>query len=697
MTEVARGGFLMSGREYFRAFRKAVLQAERTVYILAWDLSEKIETVRDPEDDDGFPSRLADFVFAVLDAKPKLHIYVLLWDYSMVYAAEREWLPFTRWRQENHPRLHFELDDAINVGASHHQKMVVVDEAVAFFGGFDLSAWRWDTTEHAAQDERRRTPKDELYQPFHDMQLVTTGPIVGDLSELFAMRWERATGEELPRIDATRDAQPVPWPEGTAADFREETAALSLTFSRFKTYEPSRQVEQLHLDIIREARKYIYIENQYFSSHTIAKALIDRLDEEDGPEVVIVLTRDTGGWIEEGTMGVLRDRLLELMAEADRRGRFAAYHPFVEDEAGHATQVYVHAKLLIADDRILATGSANLSNRSMKVDSELDLAVVRPEPAEYIRVLLARLIGIHFRTSASEVKTLLDDSDSLIGVIESLRDGSLHRLEPLEAGANNPIQRKLADTQLLDPDEPISPAYWLRDLLRRQKEAEDTRGAASGSNLALKVMGGVVVGVILIYLLNKAWGEVLDREQLIRYFESFRNSPVAIPTLFAVFFVAGLVGISINVLLVAGTIVMGPIATFACGLLGSLASAAIAFGIGDKAGKPLIKRVVGQRLDSLSEKIGSRGVLSVALIRVVPIAPFVVINFIAGFSHLRFATFMKGSILGMVPGMLAVVLATEQVRLALADPNWKRWLGVIVLIGLIAAAFYYLKRKSEDS
>ncbi|MFP4068922.1 MAG: VTT domain-containing protein [Verrucomicrobiota bacterium] len=692
VSRIERGAFLLSGQAYFRAFRQALIRAERAVYILAWDLSEKIEMVRDEADDDGYPSGLADFIFAILEEKPELQIHILLWDYSMVYLAEREWLPFTRWRQEKHPRLHLELDDALNVGASHHQKVVVVDEALAFFGGFDLSAWRWDAPEHEPDDPRRKNPKNEPYQPYHDIQVLVEGPMVDDLAELCAMRWKRATGDELPRMpEKPGDGSGGRWPEGMQVDLENETAALALTFSRYKEYEPSRHIERLHLELIEEAEDYIYIENQYLSSHTIVEALAQRLKEADGPEIILILTRDTGGWIEEGTMGVLRDRLLEILKEADRHDRFGAYYPFVEDEDGHSSQVYVHAKLMIVDDRVIEVGSANLSNRSMKVDSELDLVVVKDAPAGCVTSLLERLLAMHFQVSTETVRERRDGNASLIAAVEGLRDGRLHRLEHLEIGCNNRLQRKIADTQLLDPDEPISPAYWMRELLRDQLEA---RGPDRfWRRTWVKVAAFVALGLLLAYGLKEAWGDVITKDAVVAYFEGFRNSPYALPILLGVFVLAGLIAVPVNLLLVAGTIVMGPWVAFGCGLAGSLASAALAFAAGHGVGKPLIRLLAKDQLESLARTVGRRGPLSVALIRIVPIAPFVVINLVAGFSGLRFSTFMLGSVMGMVPGMLAVVLLTRQIRSALADPSWRTWLVLGLLVAAVGAAAVYLKKK----
>jgi phosphatidylserine/phosphatidylglycerophosphate/cardiolipin synthase-like enzyme/membrane protein DedA with SNARE-associated domain len=692
-SHIRDGGFILSGQDFFRAFRQALLQAERYVYILAWDISESIELARVEGFDDGYPLTMNEFIFSVLDARPELEIYILLWDYSMVYLAEREWLPFTKWREKGHPQLHLETDDAIDIGASHHQKVIVVDDALAFCGGFDLSTWRWDTTEHHPDDPRRTTPNGESYQPYHDVQVVCTGEVAKDLGDLCAQRWLRGTGNELPRRDSLPEN--VPWPASVTRDLKDTEVGIALTYSSYKEYQAAFQIRALYLDIIRSAEHYIYIENQYLSSHEMTNALITRLKDKEGPEIVIILTREAG-WAEESTLGVLRDRLLEKLVKADRYGRFSVFYPFVEDESGQRTQVYVHAKLLIADDRMIIAGSANLSNRSMKVDSEVDLILTFQNAAEEVRHLLHRLLAIHFNCSEDVVIRSRDNERSLCSMIEELGNGRLHRLRKLEAGTSSFVLRKLADTQLLDPDEPLSPASWMREVIQdNQEKKKKTKKEGGDKPKRLRYLKWsliLLVGVLTVWLLNTLWGGVLDKEVIAGYLEGFRNSPLIVPIITVIFLVSGLITAPLNVLLVASTVAIGPWITLGCGLSGSLLSAAIAFWAGKRFGKPLLQKMTGEKLEKLSQKLARRGVLSIALIRLVPVAPFVVVNLVAGFSKIRFSPFFFGSILGMVPGMSAVVWITEQVQSAVAKPHWQTWLLVIISLLVFGLLIYFLRK-----
>ena len=79
----------------------------------------------------------------------RLRIYVLLWDFAMIYVADREIIPLYAHPWRTHRRIHFRLDGSHPIGASHHQKIVVIDDHVAFVGGLDIAEHRWDEPQRA--------------------------------------------------------------------------------------------------------------------------------------------------------------------------------------------------------------------------------------------------------------------------------------------------------------------------------------------------------------------------------------------------------------------------------------------------------------------------------------------------------------------------------------------------------------------
>ncbi|MEE4161039.1 MAG: hypothetical protein V2I25_00935, partial [Woeseiaceae bacterium] len=126
-------GWTIDGDDYFRAVRDAIGKAEREIIIVGWDIDSRLELIRD-ETDPRHPSPLCETLQRLVDANDALRVYVLSWDFALVYVLERELLPARAFGWENSERLYFELDGKHVSGASHHQKLVIVDGALAFLG-----------------------------------------------------------------------------------------------------------------------------------------------------------------------------------------------------------------------------------------------------------------------------------------------------------------------------------------------------------------------------------------------------------------------------------------------------------------------------------------------------------------------------------------------------------------------------------
>src|SRR5690606_37667851 len=95
-----------------------------------------------------------------------------------------------------HRRVQMHYDDTHPVGGCQHQKIVVIDEQVAFTGGIDLTVRRWDTSEHCP-DDPRRTCDGKPYPPFHDMMVMVDGEAAAVLARIAAERWQAATGHRI--------------------------------------------------------------------------------------------------------------------------------------------------------------------------------------------------------------------------------------------------------------------------------------------------------------------------------------------------------------------------------------------------------------------------------------------------------------------------------------------------------------------
>jgi phosphatidylserine/phosphatidylglycerophosphate/cardiolipin synthase-like enzyme len=444
-----RFSVIVDADDYFRYARAAMIGARRRITLVGWDFDGRIEVGRG-SDDDG-PRNLGDFVLWLVEKNPDLEIFLLRWDVGAVKALFRGTTVFTLLNWMRHPRIHTKLDGAHPTGSSHHQKIVVIDDCLAFCGGIDMTEDRWDTREHKFEDERRRRPNGALYKPWHDATTAITGPVVGAIAEICRDRWKIAGGKkDLPPLGGLK----ARWPEHLPVQFSDVEVAVSRSAPELEGRPAVREIETLYLDQIARAKRFIYAESQYFASRRIAEAIARRLDEPDGPEIVILNPVTAQGWLEPVAMDSARAQLMEALRQRDRHGRFRLYHPF--NTGGEA--IYVHAKILIVDDRILRVGSSNMNNRSMRLDTECDVTVdVEMDGSDAnvrtIEAIRNDLLAEHLASTPEIVAATMEKTGSLIATIEALRSEG-RSLRPFEPPELSTFTEWLADNEVLDPEGP---------------------------------------------------------------------------------------------------------------------------------------------------------------------------------------------------------------------------------------------------
>jgi len=673
--KAGRVGIAVDAQAYFRAVREAILRATHSVFIIGWDLHSKLKLVRGGEHD-GDPEELGELLDFVARRRA-VHVYALSWDFAMIYLAEREPFPLYTLNWKTHSRVRFCMDDKHPVGASQHQKIVVVDDAVAFCGGLDLSKWRWDTPQHRLDDERRVDPDGKPYPPFHDVQMLVDGNAAAALGELAHERWHRATGQAIDINGADPDHDP--WPDSLQPAMRDVPVAIARTVAEYSGQQSVREVERLYLDSIAAAEHFIYIENQYLTAHSVAEALAQRLQESDAPEVVIVMPEKTGGWLEQHTMDVLRSRVVKKLRDADRQDHLRLYYPQLSSSS--ETSLMVHAKVMVIDDRLLRVASSNLSNRSMGLDSECDLAIEASPGSETqnaIKRFREQLLAEHLDVQVDELAEAMPRKGSLIKTIERLRGGT-RTLQRLDTEIDPEIEQMVPESALLDPEQPISSERFVTHFVPDEHKPYTARRVLLGVLVLLGLLG-----------LAAAWrwtplSEWLDIDLLIRQAEMLNAHPATPLLVIGGIAVAGFLAIPLTLLVIAAIVGFGSLVGFFYSLAGAELSALLAYGVGQGVGRDLVRRFAGERLNSLSKRLSRRGLLTIITLRIVPVAPFTVINLVAGASHIRFRDFALGTLVGLLPGILAIALFTDSVIRSIRDPGAGgfAWLaGVVIAVAL---------------
>jgi phosphatidylserine/phosphatidylglycerophosphate/cardiolipin synthase-like enzyme len=678
-----RASFLIDGENYFRALHEAMQQAHQSIIIIGWDLHSGLRLIRNGDTGD-YPQTLGKFFSYLVRKRKNLNIYLLSWDFSMIYAMEREFFPRFRLKWLSHKRIHFCLDGEHPIGASQHQKVVVIDDAVAFSGGFDVSKWRWDTSEHLPENKLRIDPEGKPYQPFHDVQMVVDGEAASALAELVRQRWERACGE-LP-LEVDRRHVHDPWPFGVTPDFKDISIAISRTLPQYKQFEEVREIECLYLDSIAKARRYIYIENQYLSSYRIGEAIKEQLIQENGPEVVMVMPLKTGGWLEQHTMDILRGRILRILKEADSHDRLRVYYPRLAVDP--EVVLMVHAKVMVIDDCFVRVGSANLSNRSLGFDSECDLAVVGTEGSDTSRAILSfrnRLLAEHLGVSEKKVAEVSSESVSLIEAVESLRNGD-RTLIPLVDAVEKKIEQLLPESELLDPEKPIEPEEFLDYLIRPEHQRPAYRHFLK-----------VIIMIVIVLVLAALWrwsplGNYLNIENVTGaalWLKAHPFSPVLVPLSYVVL---GMVAFPVTLLIMATIIVYGPWWGGWYAILGTTSSAIIMFLLGHLLGKNIVRKFSGGLINRVNRRLSQTGLAAVIFFRIIPVAPFSIINLIAGISAISLRDFFLGTLIGIIPGIIAIGLITDRLTQSLRQPDLYSFIALFTVIVFLGAGLVGFRR-----
>jgi len=446
--------------DYFRLVRHAFLHARETIFILGWDIQSTLDLVPGGASD-GAPTRFDELLKWVIRRRPQLACYVLIWDYAALYALERE--PLSGWRLgwQMPKQVRFAFDGRHAIGGSHHQKIIVVDDVLAFSGGIDLTGHRWDTAAHRVDEPARINAAGEPYGPYHEIQAMVCGPVAASLGALARRRWQ-ALGETPPPV------APAPlgslWPEAAEPDLTDIDVAIARTFPPSESEAGIRECERLFVDSIAAARQSIYIESQYFTNDALGRALAARLQEPEGPEILAVIPKECHGWVEQETMGALRDEVLRHLIAADRWRRLRVVYPAASRARDVST--FVHSKVMIVDDRFARIGSANLSRRSMGVDSECDLAIdagSNPAHRAGVRRIRDRLIGEHLGVSGDAVTEALGRVGSLRALVDARADGdrTLSRVQ-LVAPAEPPSEILKAAADPLEPLGVVADTWYRR-------------------------------------------------------------------------------------------------------------------------------------------------------------------------------------------------------------------------------------------
>jgi phosphatidylserine/phosphatidylglycerophosphate/cardiolipin synthase-like enzyme len=320
------------------------------------------------------------------------------------------------------------LDQRVRRRGSHHQKLVVLrhigepERDVAYAGGIDLCHSRRDDARHAG--DRQAVPMSRRYgahPPWHDVQLELRGPVVGALDLCFRERWD----DPQPLVPnrpfaflhdrlrgANLDPRPLPPRPPDPPPCGPHDVQVLRTYPSVRPRYPfaprgERSIARGYSKAILQARRLIYLEDQYMWSTEIARLFARALRRNPDLHLVVVVPRypDIDGALALPPNIVGRQQAIALC----RRAGGDRVHVYdVENHAG--VPVYVHAKVCVVDDEWTGVGSNNFNRRSWTHDSELACAVL---DAGYSRDLRLRLWREHLDRPAGRDGDLVEPADAV--------------------------------------------------------------------------------------------------------------------------------------------------------------------------------------------------------------------------------------------------------------------------------------------
>lgn len=207
--------------------------------------------------------------------------------------------------------------------------------------------------------------------------------------------------------------------------------------------------------------------------------------------------------------------------------------------------------------------------------------------------------------------------------------------------------------------------------------------------------------MLLLFAAAAAWkwtplADLIDVHSLRLWATSLRQSPARHFYLISAYLIGSVLVVPVTVLILITAMVFGPTLGSLYSLAGCLAAALLTYGIGHFLGQDFVRKIAGAKWEGLQRKIDQSGILAVATLRLLPVAPFTVVNIVSGAFKVPLRDYVWGSLLGLTPGILVINLFIHQFERAIRNPGIGTFLLLAALVGGTLIATAWLKRRFGD-
>jgi phospholipase D1/2 len=311
--------------------------------------------------------------------------------------------------------------------------------------------------------------------------------------------------------------------------------------------------------------------------------------------------------------------------------------------------------------------------------------------SQAIGALRRRLLAEHLGQTVERVADRVECEGSLIGAVDALRDGgstgsgttSPRTLRALDAELPETVDALVPGEEILDPQHPLD-----ADQVMGRFTSADHHGRARWRPWLLLAALLLAVGLAIAWRWTPL-SDWLDVTSLVNEIKPFRQSPAAPAVVLGAFVLGSLVAVPVTLLILVTVLAFGPVLGFTYALGGAEAAAVATYWIGRGLGGGSWARRGGSRIARVSRMLPRRGILTITVIRLIPMAPFTVINVAAGAARIRLRDFAIGTLLGMAPGIGAAALLINRVAAVMHSPEPVTISLLVALIGSVAGATYF--------
>lgn len=692
---------LIDADNFYTALYHAIVAAKHCMFVVGWDADSRIPLLRgEAAEKCSTPTIFSELIAWKAEQNPDFRVYILRWDSSFAFMQIREPWALEVWEEATPENVYIHLDDTIPMGGSQHQKVIVVDDVLAFSGGMDVSTNRWDTRDHLPDNPLRNGPRGE-FVPLHDVQSMLAGPVVGLYSELVRWRWNRSAPNECigrRQVELNSGELPDVWPQQFEPLFYDIPCAPARTIPEMDDHPAINEVQEMYLSLIASAEEFIYIENQFTTRIDIAEALNRRLKECADLKVLIVSSEAPKNVFECEGYWSGRIDFKRVLEEGIAPGRVQMSCSVNHGADGTRTSKRFHSKVMCIDDQFAVIGSSNISNRSMSLDTELDTIFAAKTDSHRQAIALFRndLIAEHCGKSIAQVHEAVNSDHAL----EALSDGDVkggYRLEEVNDEKFTDKSWQPLFNNLSDPEEPLVPS--VQGLDGKAHIVTNPKRRTILVSLGILVVALVAGG---IYWLSQeiTWMNPDHVEQML---EDSQGTWWALPLVCLLYVIGGYLFFPVTVLSLAVAAVFGPLWGPLYGICGALMSAAALFVTGRFFGDRGLRTFAGPKFKAIDEKVKDSGVVGIAAIRLIPVAPYSLVNLVAGVSTISLTTFLAGTFLGMFPPMIAKGLVGDSLTQIFLNPSWQSisyllggiLLWVVMIIASQKLVRYYQAKKER--